>query len=240
MTFPANTDHRYFTLDAYRALIARAQRHGYRITTFAAFAPPADAPVLLLRHDLDGPLRGAREMAELEAVLGVHATYFIQTAGDCYNLLSRSVRDFVRRLAALGHEVGLHYESARYLEQGVQALAGDLRLLEDLAGQRVRSASQHLPTDAEAIDLAGHVAHDAYAPRFTQAPMTYISDSLMAWREATPHDLLDRGASFQLLTHPEIWCGAYRDMGHALDAMQAEEVGEVTRATAICAPTTPT
>jgi hypothetical protein len=35
--------------------------------------------------------------------------------------------------------------------------------------------------------------------------MHYISDSLLAWRQATPDDLLDRGASFQFLTHPENW-----------------------------------
>jgi hypothetical protein len=225
--FPTNSDNRYFSLDGYRALVTRARTEGYRITTFANFAPPSNAPVLLLRHDLDGPLRGAREMAELEATLGISATYFVQTAGDFYNLLSKSSRAFVRQLVALGHEVGLHYEASRYLEVGERALRADLRLLEDLAGRRILSASQHLPVDADAVDVARHVANEAYAPRFTAPPLTYISDSLMAWREATPHDLIDRRASFQLLTHPETWCGPYASMGDALDGMMDEEQREL-------------
>ncbi|HET9047339.1 MAG TPA: hypothetical protein VFO33_10300, partial [Casimicrobiaceae bacterium] len=154
MTFPTNSDQRYFSLDGYRALVARARAEGYRITTFADFAPPSNAPVLLLRHDLDGPLRGAREMAELEATQGIAATYFVQTASDFYNLLSKSSRTFIRRLVALGHEIGLHYEASRYLADGERALHSDLRLLEDLAGRRIVSASQHLPVDADAVDVA--------------------------------------------------------------------------------------
>ena len=79
----------------------------------------------------------------------------------------------------------------------------------------------------DGLPLDRYVDHEAYAPRFTQSPMTYISDSLMAWRQATPHDLLDRGASFQLLTHPETWAGTYRDMQAALDGMMEEELAEV-------------
>ena len=54
--------------------------------------------------------------------------------------------------------------------------------------------------------------------------MTYISDSLMAWREATPLDLIERRASFQLLTHPETWTEAYADMRAALLGMRDREI----------------
>lgn len=227
VTFPEHRDRRYFSLDGYRAILARALALDYRIVAFREFARPAEQPVMLLRHDLDGPLAGAHAMAELEAEAGVRATYFVQTAGDFYNLLSRASRAFLRRLAALGHEIGLHYEAQRYRDDA-GAVGRDLRLLEDLAGQPVRSASQHIPVDDDPIEMERHVENEAYAPRFTQDPMTYISDSLMAWRDATPHDLLDRGASFQLLVHPETWIGGYRDMGEALRGMMAEEIEAVT------------
>lgn len=226
MTFPENRDPRYFSLDGYRAILARARALDYRIVAFREFSPPAEQAVLLLRHDLDGPLAGARAMAELEAEAGVRATYFVQTAGDFYNLLSRASRAFLRRLVALGHEIGLHYEAQRYRDEA-GAVGRDLRLLEDLSGQPVRSASQHIPVDDDPIAMERHVENEAYAARFTRDPMTYISDSLMAWREATPHDLLDRGASFQLLVHPETWIGGYRDMGEALRGMMAEEIEAV-------------
>lgn len=228
MTFAVNHDPRYFSIAGYGAILSRALALGYRVVPFREFSPPDARPVLLLRHDLDGPLRGAEAMAECEAGNGVRATYFVQTAGCFYNLLAPHGRALLRRLAALGHEVGLHYEAGRYAGAGGESrLQGDLRLLEELAGAPVRSASQHLPIEGDAVALDRYVQHEAYAARFTQAPMTYISDSLMAWRQATPHDLLDRGASFQLLTHPETWIGAYRDMQEALDGMMQEELAEV-------------
>jgi len=228
VTFPAHRDPRYFSLDGYRAILARARALGYRVVPFREFAPPEGQPVLLLRHDLDGPLAGAQAMAELEAEAGVRATYFVQTAGDFYNLLSSASRAFLLTLGALGHEVGLHYEARRYRDDA-NACERDLRLLEDLSGQPVHSASQHIPVDDEPVAMDRYVRNEAYAPRFTRDPMTYISDSLMAWREATPHDLLDRGASFQLLVHPETWIGGYRDMGEALQGMMAEEITAITR-----------
>ncbi len=224
MTFPRNQDSRYFSLDGFRTILERAASLRYRIVSFREFEPPAERPVLLLRHDLDGPLKGARAMAELEGEAGVQATYFVQTAGDFYNLLSVPHRTFLRRLIDLGHEVGLHYDAKRYVAGGAAALSSDLRLLEDLCGRPVRSASQHLPVEDDAILLDGRIENEAYEPRFTQAPMTYISDSLMAWRQATPHDLFDRRASFQLLTHPETWIGAYGDMAEALSGMMREEI----------------
>jgi hypothetical protein len=227
VTFPRNEDGRYFSLEGFEAILRRALALGYRVVAFREFEPPRERPVLLLRHDLDGPLDGARAMAELEAGLGVHATYFVQTACDFYNLLSMANRRLLRRWVDLGHEIGLHYDAKRYVAAGDAALLSDLRLLEDLCGQPVRSASQHIPVDDEAIAIDRHVENDAYAPRFTHAPMTYISDSLMAWREATPHDLLDRRVSFQLLTHPETWVGGYRDMNEALTGMMSEEIEAV-------------
>ena len=224
MTFPRNQDDLYFSLEGFRVLLTRALSRSYRVVSFRAFEPPGEHPVLLLRHDLDGPLKGAQAMAELEAEVGVKATYFVQTAGDFYNLLSLGNRALLRRLADLGHEVGLHYDAKRYLACGEAALASDLRLLEDLFGQPVRSASQHIPLDGDAFAIDRYVENDAYAPRFTQPPMHYISDSLMAWRQATPHDLLERGISFQLLTHPETWIGGYRDMDEALEGMMSEEL----------------
>jgi len=228
MPFPVNQDSRYFSLAGFRAILSRALALDYRFPLFREFAPPDKHPVLLLRHDLDGPLNGAAAMSELEAKLGVRATYFVQTASDFYNLLSTTNRSLLRRLVDLGHEVGLHYEARRYLGvEGNTALQNDLRLLQDLTGQAVQSASQHIPIDGDPVSLEPYVAHEAYAPRFTRAPMTYISDSLMAWREATPHDLLDRGASFQLLVHPETWVGGYRDMGDALAGMMREEIDAI-------------
>jgi hypothetical protein len=221
-------DPKYFTLAGYRDILERAARLGYRIVSFRDFALPTNGPVLLLRHDLDRPLEAAALFGTIEAELGVTSTYFVQTACDFYNLLSKDSRGIIAGLAAQGHEIGLHYESERYLgPKGERNLLGDLRLLEDLCGERIVSASQHIPIDNEQISLAGYLENEAYEPRFTEPPMTYISDSLMAWRQATPHDLLEARASFQFLTHPDTWMSSYANMDEALADMMDREVKAV-------------
>ena len=220
----------YFSPAGYRAVLERAQAAGYRTTTFRDFEPPGDEPVLLLRHDLDHSIRSAAIIAELEADLGISSTYFVQVACDFYNLLSSESRQLIRGIAERGHEIGLHYDAGRYLGAESEArLRLDVALLEDIAGAPVVSASQHIPIDSGRVDVRAVVEQEAYEPRFTKAPMTYISDSLMAWRQATPHDLLDERRSFQLLTHPMTWSRAFGSMHDALQHALDEEVRELRR-----------
>ncbi len=215
-----------FCKDGYHAILERALSLGYVLSGFREFEPPepGSAPRLLLRHDLDHSLGSALVIGRLESELGVRSTYFVQVACDFYNLLGSDGRAVMAELAALGHEIGLHYEPRRYQGPRAQArLACDLALIEDLTGVPVVSASQHIPVDGQRVDLGEAIRHEAYAPRFTRAPMTYISDSLLRWRQATPHDLLDRRESFQLLTHPMKWAGApLASMDEALARAAAE------------------
>lgn len=228
-SLPAN-DHD-FSREGYRAILERALALDYRPCCFEDFAPPEASPVLLLRHDLDHSLRAALPIAELEAALGVRSTYFVQVACDFYNLLGSEGRRLMARLAQLGHEVGLHYDSRRYTHiaqrsgpaAAERALRLDIALLEDLAGRTVVSASQHLPSDTGAFEVRGVLSHEAYEDRFTTGSMTYISDSLLAWRQSTPHDLLDRRASFQLLTHPAKWAAPVAGLSEFLQRAFREE-----------------
>src|SRR5262249_7645039 len=146
---------RYFTLEGYRKILVRAVSLGYRVVCFRDFSLTDTIPALLLRHDLDRPLKGAELFGELESNLGITSTFFIQTTCDFYNLLSKGTRRIIERLVAQGHEIGLHYEAERYLGQhGKQNLLHDLRLLEDLSGHEIISASQHIPIDGDRVALS--------------------------------------------------------------------------------------
>jgi hypothetical protein len=221
-------DNKYFTLKGYRKILLRALSLDYRIVCFREFSFSDTRPVLLLRHDLDRPLKGIELFGQLEADLGITSTFFVQTACDLYNILSKDSRRIIQSLAAQGHEIGLHYEAERYFgNHGKQHLLSDLRLLEDLSGHPIVSASQHIPTDGDRIALSDYIKNEAYEPRFTQHPMSYISDSLMVWRQATPHDLLDLKASFQFLSHPDTWTSDYRSIDDALSDMMEQEIDNV-------------
>jgi hypothetical protein len=221
-----------FTPGGYRELLERALAAGYRVACFRDFAPPGDGPpVLLLRHDLDHSLRAALVLARIEAELGVRATYFVQVACPFYNLLAPEGRAFVRELADLGHEVGLHYDGGRYAgPEGVDEARADRDLVARLAGAPVVSASRHIPIDSLDFDVSALVRNEAYAPRFTAPPMTYVSDSLLVWRQWHPLELVERGRSLQLLTHPFKWAQATRDVEHAMRRAFHEECRALRRA----------
>lgn len=214
-----------FTPAGYQLLLKHAISRGYNFTCFCDFAPPTTAPVLLLRHDIDHSVRCAAVISEMETELGVRSTYFVQVACEFYNLLSAESRDLLKSIRARGHEIGLHYDSSRYVNDGNRKrLHGDLMILEDLTGQRVVSGSQHIPIDSPYLDFRGEFQNEAYEERFTSGPMTYVSDSLMAWRQWHPIDLIDSGRSFQFLTHPINWSRAVSSTAEALSLALEDEV----------------
>ncbi|MEZ5666382.1 MAG: hypothetical protein R3F55_02905 [Alphaproteobacteria bacterium] len=233
--FADHGDDRYFTQAGYRAILTAARAGGYRLLSFRDFAPAGAAaaedddagPVLLLRHDLDHDLWSAVTLAGIEAEEAATATYFVQTCCPFYNLLAPAGRAAIRAITEAGHEIGLHYEAARYAGPGGDAaLAADIRLLQDLSGQPVTAAAQHIPIDGGQVDLSARIANDAYAPRFTTGRVSYISDSLMHWRQATPHDLIAAGRAFQLLTHPECWTADHRSMLDCMGALREARIAE--------------
>lgn len=218
--FPDHGDPRYFSPEGFRSILERALALDYDVVPFRDFDPSTSSPVLLLRHDIDWSLEEAFPLTELEAGLGVASTVFVLTSGELYDLRSTEQRKALRRIADWGHEIGLHYQSERYAgPSGRSLLAADLDLLAQISGRAVVSAAQHLPIQGRSRLPDGNVENDAYESRFLTPPMHYISDSLMVWRQATPHDLIDRRASFQFLSHPATWVGGYRNMGEALSAL---------------------
>lgn len=224
----------YFCRASYQRLLRRALELGYRTSTFSSFEPPNSQPVLLLRHDLDHSLRRALPIARLEADLGVHATYFVQVACAFYNLLSSEGRAVLRELGALGHEIGLHYDATRYGDGGLESLRFDTNLVSHIAGQACVSGSQHVPIASAPLRTRDVLLHEAYEDRFTAPPMHYISDSLLAWRQARPDDLLEQRLSFQFLTHPENWASDQRvaSIEAVLEHTLEEELAALRRNTA--------
>ena len=87
------------------------------------------ATSVLLRHDIDVSVERALPVAELEAQLGLRATYAVMTASPLYDVRSRKSRQSVHRLTGLGHELGLHFhahEDRPALEEDVARACGEL------------------------------------------------------------------------------------------------------------------
>ena len=68
---------RDFTLKAYRSLLEAFLRNGYKFLTFEEMmASPIEGKSVVMRHDVDEKAWNALKMAQLENMLGIHASYF--------------------------------------------------------------------------------------------------------------------------------------------------------------------
>lgn len=80
--------------------------------------PGNDKSTVLIRHDVDGDLMAAVDMAKLEAEYGIKSTYFILHTAPYYaNVRGKKVQrnegsvEFYKEIEALGHEIALHTDS---------------------------------------------------------------------------------------------------------------------------------
>jgi hypothetical protein len=153
-------------------------------------------------------------MAEAEAEDGIRSSYFVLLDTEMYNAHSAAGRAAIRGLAALGHEVGLHFDQAGIADgdiDGLNAAAGpECDALEQIIGAPVRAVTFHRPPDwmkSLPVDVAGR--KQGYHPDFFD-PAWYCSDSAGAFRHSLPleHPAVAEGRGLQLLTHPIWWCAS--------------------------------
>lgn len=219
---PENPD-RDFTLAHYREILQRiAASHG---TLSFGEAVPLGRRLLererfvLMRHDVELSLDDAVTMAEADRAAGVRSTFFLQLGAE-YNLFEPESAERVRRLLALGHDLGLHYDLG-LLESGGADPARLARrmidLMEDFFATEIRAASPHMPMrSGRLLEIPGVV--DAYDPLYF-SEIKYVSDSTQVWREGVVTSLLDRHDRIQLLTHEYLWS----EEGHGFDVQLLRE-----------------
>ena len=217
-----------FDYQAYWDLIGRLTMT-HRAVRFADLADRfPDEPFFILRHDVDYSTRAALTLAEQESERGIHATYFLLPNGCYYNLLDPAHAEVPRRLANLGHEVGLHYDVNllhRFApEQWSEIVRLQISVLEALSATAVRSIAMHQPGlngDDPLRETSGFL--NAYDDRFFRQ-MRYISDSCRAWRDSAWR-LLNSGplpARFQLALHPINWSNDDRGRVALFDAVHRD------------------
>ena len=195
-----------YSVPHYRHLLRRAsERYWIPKVREVAFGVP-DREFLLIRHDVDITPWSALAMAQVEAEEGVETTYYFRLHAPFYNLLDGTVLGVVHSIAALGHEVGLHYEPGFFIEQGLDPEEGsrrDIRVFEELVGFRTHTIAQHQPTQGP---LLGEISREhpcAYQPALVR-DIPYFGDSGFHWREGcvcTKFDL----PRLHTLIHPHSW-----------------------------------
>ncbi len=93
-----------FSLTKYQELLTSLHEAGYRFQTFDGFLNKAHPKTIVLRHDVDRLPRHALRFAEVQAALGVAGVYYFRAVPQSWD------EPIIRKVAALGHEIGYHYE----------------------------------------------------------------------------------------------------------------------------------
>ena len=110
---------RDFTLTSYRQLLIALKSAGYRFLTFEQYCDSkstlADTPFVILRHDVDARPANSLRTAQIEHELGICASYYFRVVP------ASNQPGFIRSIAALGHEIGYHYEDMSLANGDIQA-----------------------------------------------------------------------------------------------------------------------
>jgi hypothetical protein len=221
-----------FVASDYEALIGAMLEHGYRPVRLEELDPQRSD--MFLRHDVDLSIEHALQIAHREWALGVFSTFYFLVSTRFYNLASSRGREALCEIRALGHDIGLHFDTTQYSGSvdEIEDRAGDeCTILEHLSGGAVRSLSFHRPA-AELLNREGGYAgrRHTYEPAFFQS-IAYVSDSNGDWHHGHPleHAAVQEGRAIQLLTHPIWWCSDQpRSAAATIQLFRAERIGTLT------------
>jgi hypothetical protein len=235
MTTPSQFKLSRLSRQLYMDFLAKAKSRGYAFVHFRDFLP--GGPVLppryiVLRHDIDFAPRFSLDMAELEHAAGVSSTFFVLADGQFYNALDGEVVRQIRRIHALGHEIGLHFaiSTAIHADLG-REIAFRLSVLSNIVGTDVRSFSQHDSVNAGVVAVTlppGHHPCVDAGRAVTDNDLLYVSDSAMMWRRYTFETAMEEDRNLCLLAHPHSWLHPQDDYIAMIRDFESQEVQTVT------------
>lgn len=232
-----------FSINSYRRVISAFLDSGYAIYPLGEEVP-ADTPrAVLLRHDIDYNLQAALQVAEANHALGVRACFCLQIGNVLYNLLEENNRQRVRRIANLGHGIGLHFSLPASvgsvpdaeLPSHVEALIqNDMQLLAAMVDVPVQPVmSWHNPSvlgEEHAHLVSNPVSGLINAYALVAGGLAYASDSnhrftIDEWLHKAKHS----PERIHLLFHPIQWVHDSRSMGAALAGAWRQNIRSMER-----------
>lgn len=95
-----------FTREKYCQLVSQLKNSGYEFITYQQYCEgKTPERFVILRHDVDLKPHNSLEVAKDEKGLGAKATYYFRAVPESWD------DAIIKKIAAMGHEVGYHYES---------------------------------------------------------------------------------------------------------------------------------
>lgn len=208
-----------FSFRHYREILEAAKSKGYFFTTLKDFDKNKDKrSLLILRHDIDFAPISALKIAEIEASLDIKSTFFVRLHAKQYNPFNFRIYSVLKKIAWLGHEIGLHSEVMDFAaianEDAIESFDKEKKVFKALFGETKFGVSSHKDfTNTNNLDFWRRknyrdpdVLYEAYDAKFLDNSK-YISDSLGRWdtNKCVCRYINERYNSIYLLTHPVYW-----------------------------------
>jgi hypothetical protein len=164
-----------------------------------------------MRHDIDLSLKKAYDMAVIENQLGIISTYFLFLRNPFYNIFSKENAGIVNKLILLNHNIGLHFDCAKYMYNTISQLSyqvsREISFIQDFFGIKLDAVSFHRPVSLSFYSkLEISSCPHAYEPTFVKK-FKYFSDSRGLWRYGYPLDSKEykEKQNLHILIHPIWW-----------------------------------
>ncbi len=93
-----------FTVKQYEILLAAMQERNYTFQTFSEFLLHPAEKVIMLRHDVDNKKENSLLFAKLLYSKGIKGSFYFRSIPQSLD------RGVIEEIAAMGHEIGYHYE----------------------------------------------------------------------------------------------------------------------------------
>jgi hypothetical protein len=235
MKTPAQFTLSRLSRELYLTFLSKAKERGFAFVQFRDFlrgSPPITQRFIALRHDIDFAPGFSLEMAELEHAAGIASTFYVLVDGQFYDPLETMTIRHIRKIRSLGHEIGLHFAVSNAVENDIgKEVAFRLEVLSAIAGETVRSFSQHDPGNAGFVGVTlppGHHPCVDVSEVIRNHNLLYVSDSAMMWRQHTFESALDENRNLCLLAHPHSWLHPEDDYVAMIRDLESHEVRKIS------------
>lgn len=167
---------------------------------------------IILRHDLEFSIPIALQMANIEAQLGIKATYFVQLHSEFYNTLEAETIGDIGQIHKMGHQIGLNFDSHFWNiekeEDLEKKIIFDKEILEKYLNIKVEAFSFHNNTSFTLSCRKQRYGGllNVYSDYFREN-YAYNADSLGYWRYERLEDRLleAKEDTLQILIHDGMW-----------------------------------
>lgn len=199
-----------FTLANYERILAIAKQ-AYDFIFFDDITK-ANHKAIILRHDIEFSVPIALRMAEIEASMGIRASYFVQLHGDFYNALEKGTFKELKIIESLGHRLALHFDSHFWDIQDEQQIEKYL-LIDKISFERYFNLEPYAFSFHNNTSFTLSCDKDFYAGMINvygkniRKKVGYCTDSTGYWRYEILENRLkeEKDQLLQVLIHDGMW-----------------------------------